>query len=78
MLFGRIKVNATFLRIVLNLTKPIVLTYFRSLVIKVFKSALNDFISEDVDGLQMMNLLDSDIPLEYLIPIDVPYADSYE
>ena len=26
----------------------------------------------------MMNLLDPDIPLEYLIPTDLPYADSYE
>ena len=42
------------------------------------KSGLNDFISKDVDGLQMMNLLDPDIPLEYLIPPDLPYAESYE
>ena len=39
---------------------------------------MNDFISGDVDGLQMMNLLDPDIPLEYLIPADLPYAESYE
>ena len=26
----------------------------------------------------MMNLLDPDIPLEYLIPTDLPYAESYE
>ena len=26
----------------------------------------------------MMNLLDPDIPLEYLIPSDLPYAESYE
>ena len=42
------------------------------------KSGLNDFISQDVDGLQMMNLLDPDIPLEYLLPPDLPFAESYE
>ena len=26
--------------------------------------------------MQMMNLLDPDIPLEYLIPIDLPYAEN--
>ena len=42
------------------------------------KSGLNNFVSKDIDGYQMMNLLDPDIPLDYLLPMSLPYSKSYK
>ena len=42
------------------------------------KSGLNNFVSKDIDGYQMMNLLDPDIPLDYLLPMSLPYSKSYQ
>ena len=42
------------------------------------KSGLNNFVSKEIDGYQMMNLLDPDIPLDYLLPMSLPYSKSYQ